>query len=392
MPDNQFSGTSSSNNDAKSLVSVKLPSNLNTIGRSAFYGQTSLKEVFLPDGLINLGNSAFYNCRNLESIHQEVLPDGVKEIPGSCFYYCEKLQPFTIPEGVESIGSNTFNHCLLFKSSLPSTLKKIGSQAFTRAGMDDVDITISEGTECDGSVFASTKIKSIKFPTTFYKAPNKIIAECKNLTDVYLISPTVLSWSSGNDGFLEDCTNPNLKVHVPAHLLEAYKLNSYFKDFTIVGDATDDYTGWWSVNAPLNLSYNRMPASSNIILNNNVTLGVKGNEAQIFGNVITYGHTSVNNTNSKYAHEDWSMIINTSDKVTISGSYEHKIETYEKRWYFFSLPFDFKVSDITTEGNVKYAIRYYDGASRATGNSDSGNWKDYAEDAIVKAGTGFSNR
>ena len=45
-----------------------------------------------------------------------------------------------------------------------------------------------------------------------------------------------------------------------------------------------------------------------------------------------------------------------------------------------------KVSDITTENGASYAIRYYDGASRAEFGV-GGNWKNYSPDDIIPAGT-----
>ena len=53
-----------------------------------------------------------------------------------------------------------------------------------------------------------------------------------------------------------------------------------------------------------------------------------------------------------------------------------------------SLPFDFTVGEVTNDANAKLAIRYYDGASRAVDGA-KGNWKNYAAEDVIKAGTGF---
>ena len=389
MPNNQFN---KSNNgcDADNLVTVWLPSNLKTIGDYAFSGQSSLVNVYIPNTLESLGKYAFNLCSALTSIGLDALPSSVTSIPEYCFYRCNNLGPFDIPEGVLSIEQNAFFECTLFKSTLPSTLKSLESQCFIRAGMENIDVVLPENINIKNAtnVFASTQIKSIKFPTTFHDAPNNFINNCNNLKDVTLLTPTVLTNRAYNTDFLNGCTDPNLKVHVPAFLLEAYQLDSYFKDFTIIGDATIAADEFWTINADLKLSYNRMPASSNIILNQNNSLQVKGSEAQVFGDVITYGHSSINSTSQKYGNKDWSMIINTCDYVSITGTYKHKIETYGGKWYFFSLPFDFRVGDIVTDNDVKYAIRYYDGASRAASGTGS-SWKDYGENDVVTAGTGF---
>ncbi|MBQ2180845.1 MAG: hypothetical protein II400_01220, partial [Bacteroidaceae bacterium] len=58
-------------------------------------------------------------------------------------------------------------------------------------------------------------------------------------------------------------------------------------------------------------------------------------------------------------------------------------------WYFVCMPFDVKVSDIYSSIGAAFAIRYYDGASRASTNTSSGNWKNVDADATLKAGEGY---
>ena len=387
MPANEFYRTSN-NCDADNLVTVKLPSNLKSIGDNAFHSQNSLTDVYLPSTIESIGDATFSSCLALETLHITEWPAGVNVIPNSCFNACGNLQPFTIPEGVTRIGSDAFRGCTLFKSTIPSTVQEIGSFAFYSAGMESIDVILSENITIYSNVFCNSRISSIVFPTTFYRTNSQILFGCNDLTDVYLKSATCVVTSN----LLSSCSNANLKVHVPAHLLYTYKLDSYFKDFTIVGDATDDFTGLWTIEAPLTLSNTRMPANSNIILDRLASLQVVGDDAQTFNNVIAYGHSSIPKYYSGYqkGNEDWSMILNTCDDVSITGTLEYKIQTCEKGWYFFSLPFDFKVGDIVTEDNVKFAIRYYNGANRAANNVSTGNWTNYDDDDIVvPAGTGF---
>ena len=389
VPANQF------NNKCSNLTTVILPTTLKIIGERAFYNKSNLVDVYFPTTLESLGKNAFDSCSKLESIHLDALPSGIKIIPYMCFCSCKKLQPFTIPEGVTSIEDYAFNGCELFTSTIPSTIVSFGASAFYNAAMNGIDVIIKEGAEISSydhaGTFAGTKIKSISLPSTFYNNPAGVINSCKNLTDIYLKSPTVLDNPGRNSGFLYGLTTTNLKIHVPAHLLEAYKLNSYFKNYSslFVGDATVGNGESWTISLPLTLSYSRMPASSNIILKNSTSLQVMGSDTQIFGDVLTYGHTYYSLSSYNYRNSDWSIILNTCDNVSITGTLKHKIQTYEKTWYFFSLPFDFKVGDIVTDNDVKFAIRYYDGANRANTNAAAENWKNYDNDDIVPAGTGF---
>ena len=384
----EFEFSSSSN-----LISVALPSKLKVLGRRAFSDLKKLESVVLPTTLENLGEYTFYNCSALVDLHITELPSGIKEIPDRCFCYCKALSSFTIPEGITSIGDYAFRDCKQFSSTIPLSVNYIGYSAFCNSAMNIPHVTFSEGFSTkytsDGGTFQSTGIQSISFPTTYFKNIQLVINNCTKLTDIYLKSPTVLT---NPEGLLKGCTSIE-RIHVPAHLVEAYKLDSYFKNYSsmIVGDATDDYTGWTTISQPLTLSYNRMAGSPNIILKNSMSLEVKGDANQYFGNVVTYGHTARESSTSssiyKYGNKDWSMIINTCDNVSITGTLEHKIQTYKGKWYFFCLPFDFKVGDIVTENNIKYAIRYYDGYNRATVTTN--NWKNFGPNDIVPAGTGF---
>ena len=87
------------------------------------------------------------------------------------------------------------------------------------------------------------------------------------------------------------------------------------------------------------------------------------------------------------------MMLSNTDKVNITGELSENVRTTAKEWFFLTLPFDTKVGDITTSATdtgepTSYAIRYYDGAQRATTGTGS-NWKNYSADDIIPAGTGF---
>ncbi len=61
----------------KTLISVKLPKTLKTIGNGAFSGCSSLTSVTIPDGVTEIGNTAFSGCSSLTSI---TIPDSVTKI------------------------------------------------------------------------------------------------------------------------------------------------------------------------------------------------------------------------------------------------------------------------------------------------------------------------
>jgi len=381
IPDNQFKGC------CENLVSIAMPSQLETIGAYAFYASKYNRELvtaIIPATVTSIGENAFGYCRKLESIGN--WPSGCTTIPSRCFMQCEKLPPFDIPEGVTFIDGNAFDHCYLFKSTIPTTITSIGYRAFYHCGMENIDIVIPEGTSVGNEAFYSSGIKSIEFPATITYLPLGIASYCKQLKELTLKSPTV-SVPHAN----ESISGTNITtIHVPSYLVDAYKSNSFWYNYSFVGFDITQYDIWWPIRTSLNLNgYTRMAGTPKVSVCNSVNLTISGDAAQQFGEFSLDGHTSYNSSSSNYHNNNWAQILSTCDNVAVTGNYYHKVQTYQKQWYFMCLPFDLDVSSITTDNRVKFAIRYYDGASRAANNASTGNWKNYANDAVIPAGTGF---
>lgn len=104
-----------------------IPQNVKHIGSGCFSNANSLEEITFPDGLQSIGRKAFEDCYSLRSID---LPQGVKCIEESAFWGCEHLENVWSLGTIETIEPNTFEGCNLKYIHLPSTLKRIGDNAF----------------------------------------------------------------------------------------------------------------------------------------------------------------------------------------------------------------------------------------------------------------------
>lgn len=129
-----------------------LPSELTYIGRSAFYGCSSMKsvnfrgtrvttigpyafyycesliDVQFSERIVEIGEKAFYNDVKIETIR---LPDSLKTIAEKAFYKCEGVKDLTIGSNVEVIGDYAF--CGLTgieKIDIPDSVRSIGNYAF----------------------------------------------------------------------------------------------------------------------------------------------------------------------------------------------------------------------------------------------------------------------
>lgn len=131
---------------------LTLPSTLKTIGAEAFAYTDFSGELLIPDGVTSIGTHAFKECDGFGGILS--LPDSIKTVGERAFYLCKgftglklsasltKIEErsfahmyglkteVVIPEGVTEIGEGAFSCSHMPSVRFPSTLKKIGKQAF----------------------------------------------------------------------------------------------------------------------------------------------------------------------------------------------------------------------------------------------------------------------
>jgi hypothetical protein len=151
--------------DNKRLKEVVLPSTLKSIGSYAF-GRTNIEYIDIPDSVEEIGNNAFDHCEYLKEIR---IPKGVTIIKCSLFCFCYNLCKVILHNNVTEIGKLAFAFCnslkkievdgvLCHSSVLPSNLKTIDSYAFTSFSMHSIIIF---GAVINQVAFADCKIKNI---------------------------------------------------------------------------------------------------------------------------------------------------------------------------------------------------------------------------------------
>jgi len=173
------------------LFSIKLPSNLKTIGSNAFYGCSNIQTMNLPAGVTSIGTSAFQNCSGLDSIN---IPTSVTSIKNGAFSSCTSLKTLSIT-GATSIEYGAFNSCIGLTSVSISGATSIGYSAFQYcSGLTSV--SISGTTSIQGCAFqycSGLKTLSITGATSIEYG---VFNSCIGLTSVSISGATSIGSSA----------------------------------------------------------------------------------------------------------------------------------------------------------------------------------------------------
>ncbi len=125
---------------------IIIPSNVKTIGSSAFKGCTSIKSVILAEGVNRISDKAFEDCT---SLHKVKIANSVRYIDDAAFIGCKSLTELNLGSGVTSIGNWAFSGCTsLLDVTIPKSVRHIGTGAFTALYSDGnaLQIIILKGT------------------------------------------------------------------------------------------------------------------------------------------------------------------------------------------------------------------------------------------------------
>lgn len=363
---------------------ITFPNSLESIGESAFKG-SKITAARMPNSVKSVGGWAFEECLFLENA---TWSSSATVIPGYCFKQCYNLRTFEIPEGVTEIGREAFYQNYLFNVRFPSSMKIVGYLAFLNSATDR--LIIHEGMTvnsrafqwCDNLVYA-------EWPTSFASAElagyvegtNEVVSNCPKLKDVYLKSPTKVTYDAQR--FFDGNTLSNITLHVPSYLVSTYKLDPYWYQCNVVGFDESEITDWYVKN-PLVLHSDRIGGTPNLHVSDKGQIEISGDATQNIGDLAI----NFNSYDSYHTGVDiqYGMMLSNTNKVNITGELSENIRTRGGYWYFIALPFDTKVGDISTASS--FAIRYYDGANRASAGTGA-SWKNYDKEDIIPAGTGF---
>ncbi len=218
----------------KKLEKINIGKNVASIGKRAFSG-TSLTYIEIPENVSNIGEEAFcstnlkqidYNAKNVTNYcsyifkscynkikvnvgaNVTVIPDGLFKIYTStriaklditevnfasnskcetigteAFVFCEKLTQITLPNSLKKIASGAFSGSGLKSIVIPNSVTEIANGALSCENLEEV--TIGNSVEYIGnSAFAHTLIKTVTIPNSVKTIDDYAFKNCTKLTNV----------------------------------------------------------------------------------------------------------------------------------------------------------------------------------------------------------------
>ena len=210
------------------ISSIELHEGLESIGYRAFCN-TPLSSIEIPSSVTLIDEWAFYNCRKLEFVK---LGTNIKNIKSCTFLDCASLKTVELPEGLETIEERAFscpNGQGLTSISFPSTLQKIGREAFTSCSFETVVLPNSVKTVGYRAFFGCKRLKEMTFSSGITEIPDGCLSSCESLIKVTI--PEGIT-KIGTNAFYEcktlsSISLPESVVEVGASVLYGTALSSF---------------------------------------------------------------------------------------------------------------------------------------------------------------------
>ena len=162
---------------------VIVPDMVNVIGEKAFWGNTTAKRIVLPPSLEEIGEDAFahtklsvitipksvtkiggwaFFCSAVEKITFEA-DSALVAIPESFCQQCKALTEVTLPEKLESIGTQAFDECAsLAAIQLPDSIHTIGNEAFRETALATVTLPANVQVLGARAFYKNEKLTAVK--------------------------------------------------------------------------------------------------------------------------------------------------------------------------------------------------------------------------------------
>ena len=202
---------------AKNLKFLNLPSGVKIIRRQAFECDLSSVTFTIPPSLIEIEIGAFGGSH--VTFKDFYIPSTVKKIGSNAFYGTNINTELILPDGLEELGSSAFSNCgLKGNLKIPNSIKEIGSSTFYGNEYLTGDLILPKGLISIGQLafYKCGFTGELIIPETVVRIDERAFHLCK--FSGQLILPKNLQ-SVGNQAFYE-CNNFRGTLEFPESLTQ----------------------------------------------------------------------------------------------------------------------------------------------------------------------------
>ena len=188
--------------DCYNITSITIPNGITTISSQSFYNCSSLESINIPASVVTIQNLAVSNCTSLANITVDDNNANYKSIDGNLYtkdgktlvnYAIGKTDAsFTIPDGVEKLGIESFAHSNHLTSvTMSNSVTEIGVSAFYNCQMLK-NITFSENVTNIGTLafYICTSLTNVVLPNNLTTIDMWAFMGCSNLSSINIPSNT----------------------------------------------------------------------------------------------------------------------------------------------------------------------------------------------------------
>ena len=177
------------------LVSVTLPSTIETIGVYAFHDCWALTSIVIPNSVTVIGNEAFSGCYGLTDV---TIGNSVTSIGSHAFDLCPLLKNLTLGNSLTSIGYAAFMRCESLNTvTIPNSVRQIGDYAFSDCkGLTNLELGSSVESIGSYAFQECENLTSVTIPESVIDIKDYAFYKCYNMQDV-VIGNSVITIGKG---------------------------------------------------------------------------------------------------------------------------------------------------------------------------------------------------
>lgn len=236
----------------ETLMNIKLPNSLKSIGNDAFQNCLTLcGSIVFPKTLETIGDYAFSECRNITDItfndnlqkighmafsncglKAALLPESLVEIGSYAFYGCSYMTSISLPRELTILNEYCFSNCGLEQIKFPASLVSIEKSVLFGAKLKTIDLSKCLNLkEIGNEAFKNCdRVETLNLPSSLERIGTDAFSGCKNLK--HISSPCVLPPIIGaNADPFNGVDNMECLLSIPTSSFRDYFMSKYWAGF-----------------------------------------------------------------------------------------------------------------------------------------------------------------